>query len=262
MISAYKWSNMFTKAIVRKPGRSIINGLTTADLGKPDFQKAILQHAAYVKALKSCGLEVHELPADENFPDSTFVEDVALLTPLCAVITNPGAPSRKGEIVSMKEVLKEYYKEIEEIRSPGTIEAGDIMMVGSHFFIGLSKRTNPEGAEQMIKTLNKYGMSGSTVKLEKVLHLKTGLAYLENNNLVACGEFLSNSEFKKFNIIEIPEEENYAANCVWINNNVLLPEGFPVAKGKIIAAGYNIIEVDVSEFRKLDGGLSCLSLRY
>jgi dimethylargininase len=261
MINAYRWINMFTKAIVRKPGKSIIDGLTTADLGKPDFQKAIEQHAAYVKALKSCGLEVHELPSDENFPDSTFVEDVALLTPRCAVITNPGAPSRKGEIVSMKDVLKGYYKDIEEIRSPGTIEAGDIMMVGSHFYIGLSNRTNTDGAEQMIKILNKYGMSGSTVKLDKVLHLKTGLAYLENNNLVACGEFLSNPEFKKFNIIKIPEEESYAANCVWINNNVLIPKGYPVTKQKIEAAGYNVIEVDVSEFRKLDGGLSCLSLR-
>jgi dimethylargininase len=253
---------MFTKAIVRKPGRSIINGLTTADLGKPDFQKAIEQHAAYVKALKSCGLEVLELPPDENYPDSTFVEDVALLTPLCAVITNPGAPSRKGEIISMKKVLKGSYKDIEEIRSPGTIEAGDIMMVGNHFYIGLSNRTNAKGADQMISILNKYGMGGSKVKLEKVLHLKTGLAYLENNNLVACGEFLSSPEFKKFNIIEIPEEESYAANCVWINNNVLVPEGYPVTKRRIMAAGYNVIDVDVSEFRKLDGGLSCLSLRF
>jgi len=253
---------MFTKAIVRKPGRSIVNGLTEAGLGKPDYEKAIEQHAEYVKALKSCGLEVRELPADEIFPDSTFVEDVALLTPHCAIITNPGAPSRKGEIVSIKEVIREYYKDVEKIHSPGTVEAGDIMMVGSHFYIGLSKRTNPAGAEQMISILNKYGMTGSTVKLEKVLHLKTGLAYLENNNLVACGEFLSNPVFKKFNIIEIPEDESYAANCVWINDNVLIPKGYPVAKGKITVTGYNVIEVDVSEFRKLDGGLSCLSLRF
>ena len=257
-----EWINMFEKAIVRKPGKSLINGLTDANLGKPDYEKAVEQHAAYVKVLKNCGLEVRELPADENYPDSTFVEDVALLTPRCSVITNPGAPSRKGEIVSITEVIREYYKEVEEIQPPGTIEAGDIMMVGSHFYIGLSNRTNANGAEQMINILNKYDMSGSTIKLKNVLHLKTGLAYLENNNLVACGEFLSHTEFKQFNIIEIPGEESYAANCVWINNNVLIPEGYPVAKGKITASGYNVIEVDVSEFRKLDGGLSCLSLRF
>ncbi|MCK5341886.1 MAG: N(G),N(G)-dimethylarginine dimethylaminohydrolase, partial [Candidatus Heimdallarchaeota archaeon] len=122
--------------------------------------------------------------------------------------------------------------------------------------------TNQNGAEQVIGILNKYEMTGSVVKLEEVLHLKTGLAYLENNNLVVCGEFLSNPEFEKFNIIEISEDESYAANCVWINNKVLIPLGFPDTKQKIEAAGYSVIEVDVSEFRKLDGGLSCLSLRF
>ena len=253
---------MFKNAIVRKPGRSLVNGLTGANLGPPDYNKAVEQHAGYVKALKDCGLTVRVLEADENFPDSTFVEDVALLTPRCAIITNPGAPSRRGEISGIKNIIRDYYKDVEEILSPGTLEAGDIMMVGSHFYIGLSERTNAAGAEQLIYILNKYKMTGSVVKLEKVLHLKTGLAYLENNNLIACGEFLSHPEFQKFNIIEIPEDESYAANCVWINGKVLIPEGYPRAKEKIIEAGYSVIEVDVSEFRKLDGGLSCLSLRF
>jgi len=253
---------MFSNAIVRKPGRSMIKGLSEANLGVPDYHKAVDQHESYVCVLKECGLNVKELEANENFPDSTFVEDTALLTPHCAIITNPGAVSRRGEIIGMKRVVQEYYSDIEEILSPGMVEAGDIMMVGSHFYIGLSVRTNLKGAEQIIRILNKYGMSGSVIKLEKVLHLKTGLAYLENNNLVICGEFLSNPEFKKFNIIEIPEEESYAANCIWINDKVLIPKGYPNTKQKIIGAGYSIVEVDVSEFRKLDGGLSCLSLRF
>ncbi len=252
----------FSKAIVRKPCKSMVNGLTGANLGMPDYDKAVQQHKNYVQALKDCGLTVRVLEADENFPDSTFVEDVALLTPHCAIITNPGAHSRRGEISGIKNIVRDYYSNVGEILSPGTLEAGDVMMVGDHFYIGLSERTNSAGAEQAIFILNKYGMTGSIVKLEKVLHLKTGLAYLENNNLVACGEFLSNSEFKKFNIIEIPEEESYAANCVWINDNVLIPAGYPAAKQKIIDSGYRIIEIDVSEFRKLDGGLSCLSLRF
>jgi len=253
---------LFSKAIVRKPGRNIIKGLTKANLGLPDYNKAHAQHNSYVKALQDCGLKVKILDADENFPDSTFVEDTALLTPNCAIITNPGAHSRKGEVSGMKKVLKEFYSNIEQIFEPATIEAGDIMMVGSHFYIGLSGRTNLNGAKQVIDILNKYGMSGSLIKLKKVLHLKTGLAYLENNNLLACGEFLTNPEFKKFNIIEIPAEESYAANCVWINNKVLIPSGYPKTKQKIIALGYSVIELDVSEFRKLDGGLSCLSLRF
>ena len=253
---------MFTNAIVHKPCKNLIRGLTNADLGIPDYHIALEQHKSYVRALRKCGLNIKKLEADENYPDSTFVEDTALLTPYCAIITNPGASSRKGETSEIKKVVQEYYSEIEEILPPGTADAGDIMMVGNHFYIGLSERTNHAGAEQVINILNKFSMSGSTIKLEKVLHLKTGLAYLENNNLVVCGEFLSNPEFNKFNIIEVPAEESYAANCVWINDKVLIPKGYPVSRQKIIDVGYSIVEVDVSEFRKLDGGLSCLSLRF
>jgi len=253
---------MFKRAIVRIPGRSLINGLSSAGLGLPDYELAIIQHENYISALKKCGLEVIVLKADEKYPDSTFVEDVALLTKECAIITNPGALSRRGEISEIKVVLKDYYTNIEEIVEPGTVEAGDIMMVNSHFFIGLSERTNNEGAKQLIVYLEKYGMTGSIVKLEKVLHLKTGLAYLENNNLVACGEFLTKKDFQKFNILEIKEDENYAANCIWVNDNVVIPKGYPNARDTIMNAGYSIIEVDVSEFKKLDGGLSCLSLRF
>lgn len=253
---------MFTNAIVRMPGKSIVNGITNANLGIPDYHKALEQHTSYISALIQCGLTVKKLPADEHFPDSTFVEDPVLLTPNCAIITNPGAPSRKGEIVGLKGALKEFYTDIEEVKDPGTVEAGDIMMVENHFYIGLSERTNLNGAEQVIQILNKYGMTGSFIKLDKVLHLKTGLSYLENNNLVACGEFLDKPDFNKFNLIEIPGEESYAANCLWINDTVLIPKGFPQTKLKVENAGYSMIEVDVSEFRKLDGGLSCLSLRF
>jgi dimethylargininase len=253
---------MFKNAIVRTPSKSMVNGLSTAELGEPDYKKALLQHENYIKAIRDCGVEVTVLEADENFPDSTFVEDVALLTPKCAIVTNPGAPSRKGEISGIRKVLDRFYTDIEEIQNPGTVEAGDIMMVGSHFYIGLSARTNEVGAKQMISILEKYGMSGSVVSLEKVLHLKTGLAYLENNNLVACGEFVSKSEFKKFKLIEIDEKESYATNCIWVNNKVIVSSGFPNAKSTIENAGYKTIEVDVSEFQKLDGGLSCLSLRF
>jgi dimethylargininase len=252
----------FTRAIVRRPGSSIINGISSANLGKPDYNKALFQHSEYVAALSQCGLMVIELEAEEKYPDSTFVEDTALLTPHCAVITNPGATTRAGEIHSIKPVIREYFEEIELISPPGTVEAGDIMMVGDHYYIGLSARTNLEGANQVIRILEKYGMTGSSINLEKVLHLKTGVSYLENDNLLACGEFLAKPEFNKFNIIEVPSDESYAANSLWINNKVLVPLGYPISKERIEAAGYSVIEVDTSEFKKLDGGLSCLSLRF
>lgn len=253
---------MFTKAIVRTPSRSMINGITSANLGLPNYELALNQHQEYIDALTKCGLQVTVLPADEEYPDSTFVEDTALLTKKCAIISNPGAETRKGEVLEIKNSLKSFYSSIENIENPGTAEPGDIMMVGDHFYIGLSERTNEDGAAQMITLLNKYGYSGSAVLLKDMLHLKTGVAYLEKNNLLAFGEFLEEEEFQSFNIIEIDEDESYAANCIWVNNNVLVPKDFPKTRDKIAAAGYSIIEVDVSEFRKLDGGLSCLSLRF
>jgi len=253
---------MFHRAIVKRPGKSMINGLTTSKSARPDHDLALIQHSRYTDALKECGLDVEILEADEKHPDSTFIEDVALLTKNCAIITNPGVASRRGETAAIINVIEKYYSNIEMISESGYVEAGDIMMVGSHFYIGLSERTNEPGAKQIIEYLKKYGMSCTMISLEKVLHLKTGVAYLENNNLIACGEFLSKKEFQDFNILKIDDDESYAANCVWINNRVLIPKGYLKAKKTIERAGYSCIEIDVSEFRKLDGGLSCLSLRF
>lgn len=257
-----KMKLMFKKAIVRNPCNNIINGITAANLGLPDFSKALKQHQNYFDVLKNCGLEVFIMEADENYPDSTFIEDTALLTPKCAIIMRPGIQSRRGEIDAVAEFLSGHFDCIETITRPGTIEAGDIMMVGKHFYIGISERTNEAGADQLIHILKKYGMSGSKVKLNNVLHLKTGLAYLENNNLIISGEFLNYPEFKQFNHIIIEQDESYAANCIWVNETVIIPSGFPNSKATIEKTGYKTWEVDVSEFQKLDGGLSCLSLRF
>jgi len=254
---------MFTNAIVRTPGRSIVKGLSNSKtLGVPNYEQAMIQHQSYIDALTKCGLDILVLEPCEEYPDSTFVEDVALITPNCAIITRPGAPSRRGEVHEIEFVLKQRFNNVEEIEAPGAIDGGDIMMVGAHYFIGLSERTNLEGAKQIIQILKQYGLSGSTISLKKVLHLKTGLSYLEENNLVVCGEFIDESSLGQYNPIEIPEKESYAANCIWVNGSVIIPLGYPTTKQRIKNAGYRVIETDVSEFEKLDGGLSCLSLRY
>lgn len=253
---------MFTKAIVRTPCMAMVDGITTASMGAPDHDLALKQHQKYIHALESCGLEVTVLPANEEFPDSCFVEDVALLTPHCGILTRPGAFSRRDETKHMQSAVEKFYTSVEKISSPGTVDAGDIMMVGDHYYIGLSQRTNQFGSQQMRSILEKHGMSASFIQLNKVLHLKTGIAYLENNNLLACGEFLSAPELQKFTILEVSEDESYAANSIWVNDKVLMPSGFPKTKKMIQSAGYAVIEVDASEFQKLDGGLSCLSLRF
>lgn len=255
---------MFKNVIVRRPCRAIVKGITTANLGKPDYELALKQHDKYIETLKSCGVDVTVLEANEEFPDSCFVEDVALCTKKCVIVTRPGAMSRREEIMQldMQETLKKFFPNIEYIKEPGTIEAGDIMMVGDQFYIGLSERTNESGAKQMIDILEKYELSGTVVPLKEVLHLKTGVSYLENNNLLVAGEFVNSPLFKDFNKIVIDKEESYSANCIWVNDTVLIPKGYPKTKEAIENKGYKVVEVDTSEYRKIDGGLSCLSLRF
>lgn len=244
------------------PCRKMVKGLSSAGLGIPYYNLALEQHQKYIEALTDCGVEVTSIAADENFPDSVFIEDAALLTPVCAIITNPGAPSRKGEIVAVEKTLSKFYLEIERINAPGSLDAGDIMMVGSHYYIGISQRTNHHGANQMIAILKKHGMTGSIIPLKNVLHLKSGVSYLENNTMVISGEFIYKKEFSRFNTIKVDTSESYAANCIWINDTVIIAEGYPKFKESVTAHGYSTIELDMSEFRKLDGGLSCLSLRF
>lgn len=254
---------MFKNIIVRTPCSQVTEGITSASLGKPDYHKALEQHKAYIAALESLGLNVTVLPADEEYPDSCFVEDVAVLAEKCAIITNPGAPTRKGEITSMIPVIESFYPQgVERITAPGTLEGGDVMRVGDCFYVGRSARTNAEGIRQFGEILAKYGYECKEVTLEEVLHLKTGVNYIENNNMLVSGEFISKPEFEKYNKIVIPEEEAYAANCIWINGTVIVPANFPRVKALIEEAGYPVITVDTSEFRKIDGGLSCLSLRF
>jgi dimethylargininase len=165
-------------------------------------------------------------------------------------------------VSAIETAVRRFRPSVEKIKAPGTVEAGDIMMVGDHYYIGLSARTNKDGAAQAENILNQYGMTSETIKLEEVLHLKTGLAYLENNNLIVSGEFLAMPGFDKFNKIEIPARESYAANCLWINGTVLIPSGYPVTKQLLSRMGYPTIVLEMTEFQKLDGGLSCLSLRF
>ena len=254
---------MFRNVIVRRPSRSMIEGITTADLGLPDYDLALRQHDQYIQAMEACGAKVTVLPAMEEYPDSCFVEDVAVVTPKCAIITNPGAPSRNGEKAYIVEALRAFYPEenIEYI-TEGTIEGGDVMMVGDHFYVGRSARTNEEGIRQFIEILEGWGLEGSEVPLEEVLHLKTGVNYIENNNMLVSGEFIDKPDFAQYNKIVVPEEEAYGANCIWVNDTVIVAEGYPTVLKAVQDLGYKTLVVDTSEYRKVDGGLSCLSLRF
>ena len=252
---------MFAKAIVRDVPATIRAGITTAELGKPDAERAREQHRRYVAALEGCGLEVTVLSADERFPDSVFVEDTAIVTDRCAIITNPGAVERRGEVHEVEKALTGLYGDVERITDPGTVDGGDVLQVGDHFYVGLTRRTNREGAEQLSAILRRYGLEVSFVALRRFLHLKTGVAYLGCDDLVVAGEVGEEDAFRGFDKIIVPPEEEYGANCIRINDRVLMAAGYETAKRGIAERGYEITELEMSEFRKLDGGLSCLSLR-
>jgi dimethylargininase len=256
---------MFHYAVVRTPGKNFADGLTTADLGIPDLEKAMLQHQQYCGALVKCGVELITLPADLRYPDSTFVEDAAILLPKFAVLTNPGADSRKGEVEEIRPIIRKFYTNVFRIESPGTLDGGDICEAGSHFFIGISERTNEEGGLQLARILVNGGYSASFIEVRGVpgiLHLKSGIAYLGDNNLVLINALANQEQFKNYHIIRVDENENYSANCVLVNDFVLLPDGFPQIKKSLLKLGYRVISLEMSEFRKMDGGLSCLSLRF
>lgn len=252
----------FEHAIVRRPGTTLVHGITTAGLGEPDYNMALLQHDAYVNALRGCEVDVRVLDALEDFPDGMFVEDTAVVTEKFSLIARPGASARQGEERSIKETMADYSENVESITSPGSLDGGDVMQVGDHFYVGLSARTNREGFRQFKTVMETYGYTVSPVDMTAVLHLKTGLAYLENNVLLVAGEFVDHPEFKKFDQILIDPDESYAANCIWVNGTVLVPAGYPRTCEAIEKKGYPVISLDTSEFRKLDGGLSCLSLRF
>lgn len=250
---------MFTKAIVRKPGRNFAQGITSANLGKPDYPTALSQHEHYCEALRTYGLELTLLEPDLDYPDGCFVEDVAVITEKCAIITRPGDKSRQGEEKKIEDILAQYMK-IERIVSPGTVDGGDILRMEDHFYIGLSQRTNQQGAHQLKSILENHGYAASTIPVKGILHLQTGATYIGRNHVVAIPEFAD--AFKGFRVIEADKEEAYAANCLSVNDFLLMPAGFAKTKQKILKSGYQIMEIEMSEFRKMDGGLTCLSLMF
>ncbi|MHA2398924.1 MAG: dimethylarginine dimethylaminohydrolase family protein [Promethearchaeota archaeon] len=250
------------QAIVKQVSQNFQYGITTSELEPPDYELAFKQHCDYIKALRKCGVKVKILEADDKFPDSTFIEDTAVVNEIVAIITNFGVPSRRGEEISIHNILKDFYQEIVSIKNPGTLEGGDVLRVENQYFIGISKRTNRKGAIQLSKILKAYGFNCLLIPLKNILHLKTGVAYLGDNNILASGELINTSFFSDFKITEVSKIESYATNCIRVNDYVLMAHGFRNLKKSILDLGYEVIELNMSEFRKMDGGPSCLSLRF
>jgi dimethylargininase len=255
----------FTQAIVRTPSINFAEGLTSSRLGTADYQQALQQHAAYCNSLVVAGISLLELPPDDQYPDSTFVEDTAIVTARGAIITRPGANSRVGETDSIREVLEGSFPRFHSIDYPGTVDGGDVCEAGNHFFIGISRRTNEPGAKQLAAILAELDYSSSLIDirdLSNILHLKSGLAFLGNRRLGVIEALAQRDEFQDYDLVAVPPDEEYAANCLHINNRILIAAGFPKFEKRLCDLGYETIALEMSEFQKMDGGLSCLSIRF
>lgn len=257
--------SLFERAIVRDISDTFAAGITPGIFGIANVELARKQHQAYVQALRDLNLEVIRLPMSNDFPDSCFVEDPAIVTERVAILNNLGAQTRKGEANLILPALKDIYgSHIERIEAPGTVEGGDICEAGNHFFIGLSRRTNEEGAYQLAKILEKYGYTSSIISIRSfrsILHLKTGLSYLGNNTVICHPQIANDYGLDGYRKLIVKDDEEYASNCIRINEAVIMPKGFDDAIKQVKDAGYNVTELEMSEFMKQDGGLSCLSLR-
>jgi dimethylargininase len=255
----------FRHAIVRPPSPNFADGLTASGLGAPSYTLALRQHQRYRDLLASCGVEVTPLEPDARYPDSTFVEDTAVITAHGAILTRPGAPSRAGEVDLVRDALAGFFTPLASIAAPGTLDGGDVCEAGGHVFIGISHRTNEEGARQLADWLGRYGLTSSLVDIRgfpKLLHLKAGLAWLGADRLAVSASLAAHPAFGGYESIAVPQGEDYAANCVLVNGRVLVAAGFPLFEETLREAGFEPIVVEMSEFEKMDGGLSCLSLRF
>lgn len=258
-------STHFIRAIVCPPALNFAEGLTTVDLGVPDYALALAQHMAYCTALQQCGLELAYLPADTGYPDSTFVEDTAILTSNGAILTRPGASSRSGEVAAIGSALDAFYPELAAIEHPGMLDGGDICDADGHFLIGISARTNEDGAAQLSRWLARHGYTCACIDIRNtpgILHLKSGIAYIGDNRMVVIDALADHPALAGFELIRTDAAEAYAANCIRVNDWILAPAGYPKLVARLEGLGYSVLALDMSEFRKMDGGLSCLSLRF
>jgi len=258
------FSIRFTHAITRRPAASITAGLRAVDTGNPDLALMQDHHAAYIATLRETGATVIELPALDAYPDSVFVEDTALCLPQGAVIMRPGAPSRLGEAAEMSPHLRALYGEVVEVTGADSyVEGGDILVTEKEILVGRSARTNAAGIAELTRLVTPWGHKVREVHTPPgVLHFKTDCSLLDTETILSTTRLSASGCFEGYRVIDVAEGEEAAANSIRFNDLILMPAGFPKTRAAIIAAGYDVREIGNSECAKLDGGMSCLSLRF
>lgn len=252
----------FSKAITRRPSASVINGLRSYNAGNPDFAQLQQDHKAYVASLKAAGAEVIELEPLEELADSVFVEDTALCLPDCAVMMRPGAESRQPEVAPMRHPISQIFDTVFEITGPGSIEGGDILYTGQEILVGTSERTDHAGIYELSAFVEARGYKVRTVETPPgVLHFKTDCSLIDSKTILSTARLAASGCFSDYRVLLVPEGEEAAANMIRFNDMLIMSNGFPKTADMLDAAGFTLVQLNNSECAKIDGGMSCLSLR-
>jgi len=224
-----------------------------------DLDAAHTQHREYLAALEQLGCEVHVLPAEPDLPDSVFVEDAAIVLDELAVITRPGAPSRRPETASIQSAL-EPYRHLEAIEAPGTLDGGDVLRIDKEIFVGLSLRSSEEAIAQLRGLVQPFGYSVTGVELSACLHLKSAVSVVAPETLLINPQWVNTEVFARWKRIEIDPAEPFAANAVAVGGSLIHPWGFEGTQPRLAEAGLDVVTVDTTELQKAEGGVTCCSL--
>ncbi|MCF2903499.1 arginine deiminase-related protein [Octadecabacter sp. CECT 8868] len=253
----------FSHALCRLPASSVTDGLRAQDQGDPDPLTFAAEHAAYISALRDAGCDVTLLPKDEAYPDSVFIEDPALVLNGAAIVLRPGAETRLGEAAALRPSLVENMNNVIDLETEGYVDGGDILCTDDRVLLGLSARTNIQGAEDLRPIVESLGYSLDVLQTPpEILHFKTESSLLDHETVLATPALAASGAFKGLNVIETAEGEEAAANAIRVNDYVFLSAGHPKTAEKLQAAGYTLKILNTSQAALVDGGLSCMSLRY
>lgn len=224
-----------------------------------DLDIAHAQHTQYIDALRQLGCEVLELPVEANLPDSVFVEDAAFILPHTAVITRPGADSRKPETESIIRALSPHIN-LMHLREPATLDGGDVLVIGKNIYIGLSTRSNQDAIDQLNLMLGNDGYTVTGVQLHDCLHLKSAVTRVDDNTLLINKNWVDTHHFEQYELIEVHPDEPHAANCLPIGNSIIYPTSFPKTDARLRSRGYETVNIEVDELAKAEGAVTCCSL--
>lgn len=247
------------RAIVRPPSRAFPSCISSHPLRDTiDVDKAVRQHEAYCNALKELGIELLVMNQEEEYPDSCFVEDTAVVHNGKALIAKMARPSRQGEENTVEALLKQYMR-VRRVTKPGTLEGGDVIHLPNKLMTGVSQRTNIDGVFQMRDWLE---VEVSAIRDPNIVHLKSHVTFLSKKNMICRNAYRDHPALEKYNLVILEDEDNYAANTLTIGETVLMPAGFGRAATLVREAGYEVMPIEVSEFEKCEGALTCLSILF